>query len=108
MYTFRCHLILAYKVKCSQLRKSGKCWCAVEELSILQVTWGETLEEAADEPGRLADMGQGLELQRVMDVAITSLPEKEQVVVRCFYGLDGRPHTQGEVPLPLRAHSLKC
>ncbi|CAL8464085.1 g3620 [Coccomyxa elongata] len=60
-------------------------------------TWGETLEEAADEAGRSGNMGQGLELQRLMDVAISSLPEKERIVLRCFYGLDGRPHTRQEI-----------
>ena len=80
--------------------RSGKCLCDVEELSTMQHTWGESLEEAADEAGRLGNLGEVLELQHVMDGAICSLPEKERVVVRWFYGLDGRPHTQGEVPSP--------
>lgn len=88
----------------SQSSNSGKCWCDVIELSILQDTWEETLEEAADEAGRSGNMGQGLELQRLMDAAISSLPEKEQVVVRCYYGLDGRPHSQEEVSFPPHRH----
>lgn len=71
----------------------------------MQSTWGETLEEAADEAGRSGSMGQGLELQRLMDVAISSLPEKERVVLRCFYGLDGRPHTRQEVTSASHTHS---
>ncbi|BDA49211.1 probable RNA polymerase sigma factor SigA at C-terminar half [Coccomyxa sp. Obi] len=60
-------------------------------------TWGDTLEEQVEEAGRPGNLGQGLELQRLMDLAISCLPEKEQVVVRCFYGLDGRPHSQREI-----------
>lgn len=40
-----------------------------------------------------------LELQQHMDTAIRSLPDKEQTVLRSFYGLDGRPKNQKEVLL---------
>ena len=64
---------------------------------LLQVTWGETLEGSEEEHAHSERAAGLLELQRLMDTVVGTLPDKERSVVRFFYGLDGRPRTQKEV-----------
>jgi DNA-directed RNA polymerase sigma subunit (sigma70/sigma32) len=61
------------------------------------VTWGETLEGSEEEHAHSERAAGLVELQRLMDTVVGTLPDKERSVVRFFYGLDGRPRTQKEV-----------